>query len=333
MVTARVLGRRADRIGDRALSGRVRRRRRARAAPHPRRDFSIRRSTRPTPRTRFRRQPSLRRSPTTRSSSTARRSPILPPRAISPPGLRARPQRKLRSSTSRTPWTTSPRRRVRSRFSTTAAPARRQSGCIWDRSARNAWSRAIHRPLRPLHFRSSTTPIACSIFQTSSLSTPSAPASPRRSRPTPTKASGAWTRMRPHSATSSSAICAANNRASSPIFLFGESYGTTRSALLAFLLETAGVHINGVVLAIVSTELQLQLRDHRIAVELRGLRSELRRDRCLLQPRRSQSTGRHAAQLHRADAGLHDQQATTLRSRSFLPASRRAHRSSRSCRT
>ncbi len=41
---------------------------------------------------------------------------------------------------------------------------------------------------------------------------------------------------------------AANNRASSPIFLFGESYGTTRSALLAFLLETAGVHINGVAL-------------------------------------------------------------------------------------
>jgi carboxypeptidase C (cathepsin A) len=41
---------------------------------------------------------------------------------------------------------------------------------------------------------------------------------------------------------------AANNRATSPLFLFGESYGTTRSGVLAFLLETAGVHLDGVVL-------------------------------------------------------------------------------------
>src|SRR5205085_9490578 len=41
---------------------------------------------------------------------------------------------------------------------------------------------------------------------------------------------------------------AANNRSGSPLFLFGESYGTTRSAVLAFLLETAGVHVNGVIL-------------------------------------------------------------------------------------
>jgi carboxypeptidase C (cathepsin A) len=41
---------------------------------------------------------------------------------------------------------------------------------------------------------------------------------------------------------------AANNRAASPIFLFGESYGTTRSAPLAFLLESAGVRVNGVIL-------------------------------------------------------------------------------------
>jgi carboxypeptidase C (cathepsin A) len=39
-----------------------------------------------------------------------------------------------------------------------------------------------------------------------------------------------------------------NSRAVSPLFLFGESYGTTRSAVLASLLETAGVHLNGVVL-------------------------------------------------------------------------------------
>jgi carboxypeptidase C (cathepsin A) len=40
----------------------------------------------------------------------------------------------------------------------------------------------------------------------------------------------------------------ANGRAASPKFLFGESYGTTRSAVLAHLLETAGVTLDGVVL-------------------------------------------------------------------------------------
>lgn len=41
---------------------------------------------------------------------------------------------------------------------------------------------------------------------------------------------------------------AANNRGASPTFLFGESYGTTRSAVLANLLESAGVSVHGVVL-------------------------------------------------------------------------------------
>jgi carboxypeptidase C (cathepsin A) len=41
---------------------------------------------------------------------------------------------------------------------------------------------------------------------------------------------------------------AANNRTASPKFLFGESYGTTRSAVLARLLESAGVPLKGVVL-------------------------------------------------------------------------------------
>lgn len=41
---------------------------------------------------------------------------------------------------------------------------------------------------------------------------------------------------------------AVNNRQASPAFLFGESYGTTRSAVLAPLLESAGVALNGVVL-------------------------------------------------------------------------------------
>jgi carboxypeptidase C (cathepsin A) len=41
---------------------------------------------------------------------------------------------------------------------------------------------------------------------------------------------------------------AVNQRQASPKFLFGESYGTTRSAVLADLLENAGVDLKGVVL-------------------------------------------------------------------------------------
>ena len=39
-----------------------------------------------------------------------------------------------------------------------------------------------------------------------------------------------------------------NGRTQSPKFLFGESYGTTRSAVLANLMETAGISLKGVVL-------------------------------------------------------------------------------------
>ncbi|MEO6928489.1 MAG: peptidase S10 [Casimicrobiaceae bacterium] len=41
---------------------------------------------------------------------------------------------------------------------------------------------------------------------------------------------------------------AANTRQGSPKFLFGESYGTTRSAVLANLIESAGIELRGVVL-------------------------------------------------------------------------------------
>jgi carboxypeptidase C (cathepsin A) len=41
---------------------------------------------------------------------------------------------------------------------------------------------------------------------------------------------------------------AVNHREGSPRFLFGESYGTTRSAVLANLMESAGLTLNGVVL-------------------------------------------------------------------------------------
>jgi len=40
----------------------------------------------------------------------------------------------------------------------------------------------------------------------------------------------------------------ANNRSASPKYLFGESYGTTRTPIVAHLLETAGVHLDGIVL-------------------------------------------------------------------------------------
>ena len=39
-----------------------------------------------------------------------------------------------------------------------------------------------------------------------------------------------------------------NNRANSPIYLYGESYGTPRTDMLALALETAGVHLTGIVL-------------------------------------------------------------------------------------
>ena len=41
---------------------------------------------------------------------------------------------------------------------------------------------------------------------------------------------------------------AANNRQASPVYLFGESYGGPRTAVLANLLETAGVRVAGVML-------------------------------------------------------------------------------------
>ncbi|MFM0740884.1 peptidase S10 [Paraburkholderia xenovorans] len=41
---------------------------------------------------------------------------------------------------------------------------------------------------------------------------------------------------------------AVNNRGSSPIYLYGESYGTPRTDMLALALESAGVHLTGIVL-------------------------------------------------------------------------------------
>ncbi|WP_438672024.1 S10 family serine carboxypeptidase-like protein, partial [Serratia marcescens] len=39
-----------------------------------------------------------------------------------------------------------------------------------------------------------------------------------------------------------------NSRGTSPIYLYGESYGTPRTDMLALALESAGVHLTGIVL-------------------------------------------------------------------------------------
>ena len=54
-----------------------------------------------------------------------------------------------------------------------------------------------------------------------------------------------------------------NGRRASPKFLFGESYGTTRSGVLAHLLETAGVTLARRGAAIVGARLRQQLRRRR----------------------------------------------------------------------
>ncbi|MGN6316096.1 S10 family serine carboxypeptidase-like protein [Trinickia sp.] len=41
---------------------------------------------------------------------------------------------------------------------------------------------------------------------------------------------------------------AANNRSSSPLYLFGESYGTPRTDMLSLALESSGVHVTGIML-------------------------------------------------------------------------------------
>ncbi|PMS38806.1 carboxypeptidase C (cathepsin A) [Trinickia symbiotica] len=41
---------------------------------------------------------------------------------------------------------------------------------------------------------------------------------------------------------------AANNRSNSPLYLYGESYGTPRTDMLALALESAGVHLTGIML-------------------------------------------------------------------------------------
>ena len=108
-----------------------------------------------------------------------------------------------------------------------------------------------------------------------------------------------------------------NNRNASPKFLFGESYGTTRSAVLAHLMETAGVRLNGVILLVLGAQLQQQLRPAGGGGELRGLLPVVRRHRRLPWPNESGAGARGDRRLHRADA-LPDIDAIRARRRVFL---------------
>jgi carboxypeptidase C (cathepsin A) len=95
-------------------------------------------------------------------------------------------------------------------------------------------------------------------------STPSAPATRKPLPPTPTPTSGAWTKDAAAFRDFVRRYVAVNKREASPKFLFGESYGAPRTAVLANLLETAGVQIDGLVL----------LGHHGLQQQLRRARSQ-----------------------------------------------------------
>ena len=90
-------------------------------------------------------------------------------------------------------------------------------------------------------------PTRCSTRPTWSSSTRSAPAIRARSARQPAAISGASTRT---STPSPARSCATSpkRRWNCPKFLFGESYGTSRSGALAYRCRTAGMALNGVVL-------------------------------------------------------------------------------------
>jgi len=75
-----------------------------------------------------------------------------------------------------------------------------------------------------------------------------------------------------------------NHRWNSPKFLFGESYGTTRSAALADALDTSGMQLNGIILMSTIPQLLHLGSGRRCGLHwepafLRGHRLALREDR------------------------------------------------------
>ena len=115
-------------------------------------------------------------------------------------------------------------------------------GCTWAPSAPGGWSPATTATRRPRPTGWWTTPTACWTPATWCSSTPRAPAS---------AASPARTRRRPSAASTPTPTPSAEfilgflsqyGRWNSPKYLFGESYGTPRSAVLVNALETDRDH-------------------------------------------------------------------------------------------
>ena len=94
------------------------------------------------------------------------------------------------------------------------------------------------------------------IWAISSSSIPSAPATPARPTPLITRNIGVWKRTSKAVGEFIRLYLSRNKRWTSPLYLAGESYGTTRAAGLAGHLIERGIAFNGVVL--ISTVMNFQ---------------------------------------------------------------------------
>ena len=167
-------------------------------------------------------------------SSAARRSTTPRPPATSPPWRPVRRARRRRCSTSPTRPARCRRRGRPSSSSTTAGPARRSSGCTSARSRRGASSPARRRPTLPQPFQlvdnaESLIDVADLVFVDAVGTGYSQAIAPSTNRSFWGVDSDAAAVPRLHRA----ATLAVNSRQASPIYLFGESYGGPRSAVLA----------------------------------------------------------------------------------------------------
>ena len=139
--------------------------------------------------------------------------------------------------------------RAPSPSSTTADRARPRCGCTWEPSVRAASSPPPMRIPRRRPTRWSTTPRACWMPPTwcsSMRREPVSAASRARTRRRPSSASIRTLTPSPSSSRSSSRKY---GRWNSPKYLFGESYGTPRSAVVVNQLESdRSIDLNGVIL-------------------------------------------------------------------------------------
>ena len=162
-----------------------------------------------------------------------------------------RTSRKPACSTSRTPsapMTTKMASSGRSRFSTTAVPARRACGCTWARSRRSALNRRALRATAPPPYRLG--PNQYSLIDKSDLVFIDAVGTGYSTPVGKAKGKDFWGVDQDLHAFAKVIMryVTINKRWNSPKFLFGESYGTTRSAGLVNMLQSQGMAFNGVVL-------------------------------------------------------------------------------------